>query len=139
MASGAGYEPNQYSVHFTGKRADWSNQTFDTYSVIRMYGVTVKYLSPPPPSPLILISLTSPRSLSILVFSLWPVADVLVSINAGPNQTALPSSGGKGPLYVLPWQPNDYTRGKHSLTVVARVRSRRVSFGFEVFVGLEGK
>ena len=59
---------------------------------------------------------------SVLVFSPWPITSVMVSVDNHVYQDAHPDSQ-HSPLYVLPWQPQMYSHGMHTLKVKARVRS----------------
>ena len=58
-------------------------------------------------------------SCRMLVFSPLPVTDVKVFID-GQALVSKPENVG-GPLYVLPWRPEDLSDGKHSILVSAEV------------------
>ena len=55
----------------------------------------------------------------MLIFSPLPVADVKVFID-GKALVSKPENVG-GPLYVLPWRPEDLSAGKHAIQVSAEV------------------
>lgn len=55
---------------------------------------------------------------SILVFSPWSIKSVIVSIDGSPHQEA---SSETSPLYTLPWQPDNYFKGQHTLEVIVKV------------------
>jgi len=63
------------------------------------------------------------NSIRILVFSDTTIIAVNVRLNEGDEMVAV--RVGDGPLYTVPWNPQEYRTGRHDLTVSARDAANR--------------